>query len=649
MSRLLCVILFALFCNTVKASDLITLCYHDIRDDVTENVYIDQEAVNTKELATQFSWLKEHDYTVVSMQDVIAAKTGGKKLPPKAVLLTFDDGYISFYTRIYPLLKLFNYPAVFAIETQWIETPENEKVVYGSELKKRDEFLTWAQIREMSDSGLIEIASHSHDLHHGILGNPQGNVQPAAITRLYDKKTRRYEDDASYRKRIYDDLKRSSDIIYQRINKHPRVVVWPYGAFNKITQGIAKELGMPVTLTLMDHKVDEQVSLAEIPRYLISENPKIAAFADVMRKPYHDYKIARDDIARVAHVDIDYIYDGKDAQQTIRNIDKLLDRIKDMHISTVYLQAFADQDGDGNADALYFPNRHLPMRADLFNRIAWQLRTRGNVEVYAWLPVTAFNLKNIPESWRVQTWKNGKRQTSENAYKRLSFFNPEVHKVIGEIYEDIAKYSNFAGVIFHDDAFLTDYEDVNPFAEDYAKQHQLPSFDKLYQDPQQRRQWSQLKTDALIEFTDYLTNKIRVYRPEIKTARNIYALPVINPESEEWFAQSFEKFLRHYDYTAIMAMPYMENAEDPEQWLEDLIAKVGSYPEGFEKSVFELQSVNWHTQEKIPDDIIEQQMRLLMRKGGIQFGYYPDDFIQDSPGLKMLKRTLSLRIFPYGS
>lgn len=644
MLRLIVIFLFAVFSQLTSASDFITLCYHNVRDDVIGTLDKDSTALSTENLVMQFAWLKEHDYKIVSLQDVIDSRAGLKKLPDKAILLSFDDGYIGFYTRVYPLLKLFNYTAVFAIETRWLETPKNKKVVYGAELKNRNEFLTWAQTREMSESGLVEIASHSHDLHHGILANPQGNTQAAAVTRLYDHKTQGYEDDAHYRKRIYDDLKLSSDIIYQRINKRPRSVVWPYGAFNKITQNISTELGMPIAFTLMGHTVDEQVNLAEIPRYLISQNPEIDIFADLVRKPYVNY-----DILRIAHVDIDYIYDAKDSQQTTRNIDMLLDRIKDMRINTVYLQAFADLDGDGNADGLYFPNRHLPMLADLFNRIAWQLKTRAGVAVYAWLPVTAFNFKNIPMSWQVQEWKDGKRQLPDNTYKRLSFFNPEVRKIIGEIYEDIGKYANFEGVLFHDDALLTENEDANPFAETYAKQHQLPEAKQLYQNPEQRMRWAQLKTDALIDFTDYLANKVRVYRPEIKTARNIYALPIINPESEEWFAQSFEKFLHRYDYTAIMAMPYMEKAENPQQWLEQLIDKVGSYPMGFKKSVFELQSVNWDTQEKIPDNVMEQQMRLLMRKGAIQFGYYPDDFLQDSPGLKMLKRTLSLNKSPYGS
>src|SRR5690606_2235570 len=88
---------------------------------------------------------------------------------------------------------------------------------------------------------------------------------------------------------------------------------------------------------------------------------------------------------RIAHVDLDYVYDD-DPKQMERNLDKLVQRVANMGINSVFLQAFADPSGDGLVRELYFPNRHLPMRADLFNRAAWQLRSRAFVEVYAWMP-----------------------------------------------------------------------------------------------------------------------------------------------------------------------------------------------------------------------------------------------------------------------
>src|SRR5690606_17300420 len=91
---------------------------------------------------------------------------------------------------------------------------------------------------------------------------------------------------------------------------------------------------------------------------------------------------------RVAHVDLDYVYDPDPAQME-RNLGALVQRIADMQISAVFLQAFADPAGDGLVRSVYFPNRLLPVRADLFGRAAWQLRTRAQVAVFAWMPVLA--------------------------------------------------------------------------------------------------------------------------------------------------------------------------------------------------------------------------------------------------------------------
>src|SRR5690606_34061013 len=86
-------------------------------------------------------------------------------------------------------------------------------------------------------------------------------------------------------------------------------------------------------------------------------------------------------VQRVVQVDLDYVYD-KDPEQQERNLSMLIDRMKYLAPSAVYLQAIADPKGDGDVTELYFPNRHLPMRADLFSRVAWQLKTRANTQFY---------------------------------------------------------------------------------------------------------------------------------------------------------------------------------------------------------------------------------------------------------------------------
>lgn len=67
------------------------------------------------------------------------------------------------------------------------------------------------------------------------------------------------------------------------------------------------------------------------------------------------------------------------------------------------------------------------------------------------------------------------------------------------------------------------------------------------------------------------------------TARNLYAQPVMDPQAEQWYAQSLPKFLANYDYTALMAMPFMESATMPDRWLTELYEKVAAQPLGIQK------------------------------------------------------------------
>lgn len=626
------------------------LTWHDVRDNLWESSELpaDPTMVGTKELINQFTWLKENGYHPVSLQQIIDARAGRVKLPTKAVLLTFDDGYKSMYTRVFPLLKLFNFPAVIAIVGSWTETPPNEKVSYGDSLIPRDQFANWDEIRTMVNSGLVEVASHTYALHKGIQANPQGSLLPAAISRIYHPQTSTYETDAEYAARIKSDLQRNSDLIERKLHKRPRAMVWPYGSYNQEINRLAEQVGMPVTMNLDPGSNPPTISLDKMRRSLVTFDAKLADFIQILHQPA-GYTDQEKPLERVIHLDLDYIYDPDPAQQEA-NLSKLLDRIKRLQPTTVYLQAFADPDGDGVADAVYFPNRHLPVRADLFSRVAWQLRTRVGVKVYAWMPVMAFKLPDSlpasdPAASRVvQVMPGAPASASIDRYHRLSIFDPLVRKTIIEIYEDLGKSAIFAGVLFHDDATLSDYEDANPAALEYYRDHwQLPdSIAAIRSSPQMMQRWTEKKTAFIDAFTVTLANKLREYQQTLLTARNLYAQAVLNPDSEAWFAQSLPNFLATYDFTVVMAMPYMEGAANPEKWLDQLRKKVQDIPGASDKTVFELQSHDWKTNQPIPTKTLAKQLRQLHVKGVRNFGYYPDDFHTNLPEENLIKPVISV-------
>ncbi|HED39131.1 MAG TPA: poly-beta-1,6-N-acetyl-D-glucosamine N-deacetylase, partial [Chromatiales bacterium] len=136
----------------------ITLSYHDVSDDAALSGASSIMFIKSAELVSQFAWLREQGYQPVSMEQIIAARNGGTPLPDRAILLSFDDGYRSVYTRVFPLLKLFNYPAVIALVGKWMDVPAGEMVAYGDEQVPREYFLEWHEVNEMVSSGLVEVA-----------------------------------------------------------------------------------------------------------------------------------------------------------------------------------------------------------------------------------------------------------------------------------------------------------------------------------------------------------------------------------------------------------------------------------------------------------------------------------------------------------
>ncbi len=106
----------------------------------------------------------------------IVAPGDDLKAASAAVCLTFDDAYYDFYRFAFPLLKRLNIPAVLAVPTKYIvESTQlsddvrlgfsNGEEMDGDFYKTKVPFCTWAELREMVDSGLVKIASHglNHD------------------------------------------------------------------------------------------------------------------------------------------------------------------------------------------------------------------------------------------------------------------------------------------------------------------------------------------------------------------------------------------------------------------------------------------------------------------------------------------------------
>jgi biofilm PGA synthesis lipoprotein PgaB len=85
--------------ENLAENHFLVLCYHDIPKDTNNDYY----AIDQKNFIKQLEYLTNHGYTFISLDDVRKANKKEKNLPEKSVLLTFDDGYVSFYEFVYPV------------------------------------------------------------------------------------------------------------------------------------------------------------------------------------------------------------------------------------------------------------------------------------------------------------------------------------------------------------------------------------------------------------------------------------------------------------------------------------------------------------------------------------------------------------------
>ncbi len=102
--------------------------------------------VSPESFADQMRYLRDHDIPVVSLSALMDALEGKGSLPPRAVVLTFDDGWETQYVHAVPLLRQYGFTATFFVFTHAIG--------------RNDRYFTWDQLRGMQQAGMT-IGSHT--------------------------------------------------------------------------------------------------------------------------------------------------------------------------------------------------------------------------------------------------------------------------------------------------------------------------------------------------------------------------------------------------------------------------------------------------------------------------------------------------------
>lgn len=232
-------IVVSIFLNGIYAADktqaainqtdkvyLPIIMYHQVKEKG-----LGKDAITPGELENDLKYLKENHYNTITMEELLDFVYEDKSLPKNPIILTFDDGYLSTYKYVFPLLKKYNMKVVLSIvgkSTDDFTTIKDENIEYSH--------ITWEQLNEMLESGLIEVQNHTYNMH--TLKNGRKGC---------DQKTGESFD--KYQSVLADDLTKLQEEILEKTGKVPSTFTYPYGVYNDNTVTIIKQLGFKAGLS----------------------------------------------------------------------------------------------------------------------------------------------------------------------------------------------------------------------------------------------------------------------------------------------------------------------------------------------------------------------------------------------------------------
>jgi len=121
----------------------------------------------------QLRALRNQGYSTVLPDDIINHHKAGKRLPPKSIMITFDDGYRDSLALAEPLLKKYGFRAVVYLITDAVaETPEARRQYEGVDV------LTWPEIKAMQKRGTFVFGWHGHrHLNLAAMNDPYADIR----------------------------------------------------------------------------------------------------------------------------------------------------------------------------------------------------------------------------------------------------------------------------------------------------------------------------------------------------------------------------------------------------------------------------------------------------------------------------------------
>lgn len=213
-------------------------------------VVADSMTVTTPVFVSQLKYLQENGYTVISLRQFVAYRLGyAPSLPPCSVAITVDDAHRSVYTHMLPLVRQYRIPVTL--------------FVYPSAVSNAPYALTWEQLRELKESGLFDIQSHSY-------WHPNFKTEKNRLSHQ------------QYEQLVELQLTKSKATLEKNLSIHVDMLAWPFGIYDDELMKKAAEAGYVAALTLERRHARGSDPLLALPRYLMTERDRGRVFEKLL-------------------------------------------------------------------------------------------------------------------------------------------------------------------------------------------------------------------------------------------------------------------------------------------------------------------------------------------------------------------------------
>ncbi len=206
------------------------LMYHSVNPPAGYNMPM--LTVSPRTFEKQMRFLREHNYNVITLEALANLIKEKKSIPPKTLTITLDDGYRDNYIHAFPILKKYQMPAAIF-------------VIINEVGRRQGDRLSWEEIKEMQDSGLITFGSHA--------------LGPEPLVNI--------KSDSVVKSQIFD----SKKILEAKLARPVNCFSYPEGLLNMRIRRLVQEAGYKVAVSTRPGKQYHGNDIFVLRRLRISE------------------------------------------------------------------------------------------------------------------------------------------------------------------------------------------------------------------------------------------------------------------------------------------------------------------------------------------------------------------------------------------